>query len=129
MIMAKSHLEKLECYACHSTWAPQCYGCHVKVDYSKGKKSVDWIASGNIQLADSGQVVVTGNADMLVLPQKLNTRARVGAIADDISQAPHLLHPSPTLNIFKHRGKGSQIGVNISQQSVTHPATYYHNGG
>ena len=52
MIMAKSHLEKLECYACHSTWAPQCYGCHVKVDYSKGKKSVDWIASGNIQLAD-----------------------------------------------------------------------------
>ncbi|BCD59401.1 MULTISPECIES: cytochrome C [unclassified Nitratiruptor] len=38
------HLEKMECYACHDTWAPQCYGCHVKVDYSKGKKHVDWLA-------------------------------------------------------------------------------------
>ena len=27
-----SHLESMECYACHSRWAPQCYGCHVKVD-------------------------------------------------------------------------------------------------
>jgi len=38
MIMTKSYLEKLECYACHFTWVPQCYGCHVKVDYSEGKK-------------------------------------------------------------------------------------------
>jgi hypothetical protein len=52
MILAEDHLKKMECYACHSTWAPQCYGCHVKVDYSAGKKSMDWIASGNIQLSD-----------------------------------------------------------------------------
>jgi Cytochrome c554 and c-prime len=36
-----SHMEKMECYACHSRWAPQCYGCHVKQDI--GKTSGDWI--------------------------------------------------------------------------------------
>jgi hypothetical protein len=42
-----THLDKMECYSCHADWAPQCYGCHVTVDYSDGKESVDWIASGS----------------------------------------------------------------------------------
>jgi len=42
----KAHMEKLECYSCHSDWAPQCYGCHIKVDYTPGKSKTDWIASG-----------------------------------------------------------------------------------
>ncbi len=41
------HMEKMECYACHSDWAPQCYGCHVTVDYSGGKEGTDWVAIGN----------------------------------------------------------------------------------
>jgi hypothetical protein len=51
-LKAEKHLQKLECYSCHSAWAPQCYGCHVTVDYSGGKTSTDWIASGNIQFPD-----------------------------------------------------------------------------
>jgi hypothetical protein len=51
-IKAEKHLKKLECYGCHSAWAPQCYGCHVTVDYSRGKASTDWIASGNRQFSD-----------------------------------------------------------------------------
>jgi hypothetical protein len=47
MFAVKEHMQKLECYACHSSWAPQCYGCHVKVDYRKGKTKTDWIASGS----------------------------------------------------------------------------------
>lgn len=48
----KSHMDKNECYACHASWVPQCYGCHVKVDYSrdkngKQKSGIDWVASGN----------------------------------------------------------------------------------
>ena len=35
----------MECYTCHSTWAPQCYGCHVKIDYSGDSKKRDWVAS------------------------------------------------------------------------------------
>ncbi len=47
MYDVKAHMKKLECYACHSSWAPQCYGCHVKTDYRKGKSKIDWIASGS----------------------------------------------------------------------------------
>lgn len=41
------HINRMECYACHSSWAPQCYGCHVKIDYSKGNKSFDWVEAGH----------------------------------------------------------------------------------
>jgi nitrate/TMAO reductase-like tetraheme cytochrome c subunit len=41
----KAHTDKLECYTCHATWAPQCYGCHVKIDYSKGKQNPDYLAA------------------------------------------------------------------------------------
>ncbi len=38
-----AHNDKMECYTCHATWAPQCYGCHVKIDYSEGKQNVDYL--------------------------------------------------------------------------------------
>ena len=40
-----AHTDKLECYTCHATWAPQCYGCHVKIDYSDGKQNPDYLAA------------------------------------------------------------------------------------
>jgi len=43
----RQHTRRMECYSCHSAWAPQCYGCHVEVDYSEGKQSRDWVASGH----------------------------------------------------------------------------------
>ncbi|NQT77886.1 MAG: cytochrome C [Bacteroidetes bacterium] len=46
MINVGSHMDKMECYACHSTWAPQCYGCHVKIDYSNNFSSTDWLKTG-----------------------------------------------------------------------------------
>ncbi|MEA2018044.1 MAG: cytochrome C [Campylobacterota bacterium] len=52
MGVIKPHMEELECYACHSDWAPQCYGCHVKVDYTPGKSKIDWIASGSTLMKD-----------------------------------------------------------------------------
>ncbi|WP_292660482.1 cytochrome C [Nitratifractor sp.] len=52
MHQVKAHMDKLECYSCHSDWAPQCYGCHVKVDYTKGKSKIDWIASGSTHFAN-----------------------------------------------------------------------------
>ena len=39
----EAHNSKLECYTCHATWAPQCYGCHVKIDYSKGEQNPDYL--------------------------------------------------------------------------------------
>lgn len=43
MTQVGSHIEKMECYACHSTWAPQCYGCHINIDYSKTELKTDWV--------------------------------------------------------------------------------------
>jgi len=40
-VAVPAHMEKVECYACHATWAPQCYGCHAKQDI--GKKGGDWL--------------------------------------------------------------------------------------
>jgi hypothetical protein len=48
----QAHMDNMECYACHSDWAPQCYGCHIKVDYAPDKKSTDWIASGSTHFAN-----------------------------------------------------------------------------
>ena len=47
MVLISKHTERMECYTCHSTWAPQCYGCHIKIDYSSEEKHPDWIAMGN----------------------------------------------------------------------------------
>jgi len=41
------HVERMECYTCHAAWAPQCYGCHTRIDYSGGKTSFDWLAAGH----------------------------------------------------------------------------------
>ncbi len=49
------HLDRMECYTCHSSWTPQCYGCHVKIDYSQRDKcpecqesfsGFDWVGAG-----------------------------------------------------------------------------------
>jgi len=47
MVSVKKHAQNLECYACHASWVPQCYGCHVKVDYSGGVSGTDWLKSGS----------------------------------------------------------------------------------
>ncbi len=46
MVQAHGHIESMECYACHSSWAPQCYGCHVKIDYSAEAEAFDWVRAG-----------------------------------------------------------------------------------
>jgi hypothetical protein len=51
-IQTPEHLEKIECYGCHSAWAPQCYGCHVNVNFSGKKRKTDWVAAGNTHFPD-----------------------------------------------------------------------------
>ena len=55
-----AHTDKLECYTCHATWAPQCYGCHVKIDYSEGKQNPDYLAASKYHV--NGK---TGEVDSL----------------------------------------------------------------
>lgn len=43
MDVIKSHTSEMECYTCHAAWAPQFYGNSIKIDYSKGKKNIDYL--------------------------------------------------------------------------------------
>ena len=49
---AVPHTNTLECYSCHAVWVPQCYGCHLKEDFSGRttggvKAQRDWLASSD----------------------------------------------------------------------------------
>jgi hypothetical protein len=57
------HLDKLECYTCHSTAAPQCYGCHIK--YDAKKPGTDWPLSAELQ-KQGKQVNTTTPGDIAV---------------------------------------------------------------
>lgn len=47
-IQTHMHMEKMECYSCHATWAPQCYGCHINIDYTKNHGKPDWVQLAGI---------------------------------------------------------------------------------
>jgi hypothetical protein len=49
-MVATTHIDKLECYTCHSTWMPQYYGYKYVIDYSK--QSVDWLRSPQLVKSD-----------------------------------------------------------------------------
>ncbi len=65
MVYVKKHIDRMECYTCHATWAPQCYGCHIKIDYSKPVKHPDWLAMGHDVdkhgLSADARAVILGN--------------------------------------------------------------------
>ena len=80
MAQVPVHMEKMECYTCHSTWAPQCYGCHVKVDYSEGSHTGDWLASGKVRYANGETLESMG--EMIQQPGKLS-ESRTQVIWED----------------------------------------------
>ena len=66
------HINHMECYTCHNTWAPQCYGCHLKVDYSKNEFRTDWTADGNDHKANGLSADARGEANNNLIPGKVD---------------------------------------------------------
>lgn len=63
MAVVSQHLDKLECYACHSTWAPQCYGCHMV--YDKRKEGTDWVTTAlNYNIINRKQQITKTKGDI-----------------------------------------------------------------
>ncbi|MFQ5798310.1 MAG: c-type cytochrome [Bacteroidota bacterium] len=60
MATVSQHLNKLECYACHSTWAPQCFGCHIV--YDKRKQGTDWVTTALNYNQKTGKQQITKTA-------------------------------------------------------------------
>lgn len=53
MVSVSKHMDRMECYACHATWAPQSYGDYVRLDFNDKKGGrTDWVASGNAHTPD-----------------------------------------------------------------------------
>lgn len=70
MVSIGAHIENMECYACHSTWAPQCYGCHVKIDYSQNKQARDWLKTGSMHFLNGETAETHFGAPLQVLQGK-----------------------------------------------------------
>ena len=87
MMSVGKHMESMECYACHADWAPQCYGCHITVDYSEGKTDVDWITNANAR----GEDGLTADA-----PLGTNGLTSAGKVSETRS---YLRWEEPTLGI------------------------------
>jgi hypothetical protein len=61
MSKVEKHGKSLECYACHASWVPQCYGCHVQVNYGNDKDGkpytdTDWLAGGTVRTETDGAI-------------------------------------------------------------------------
>ena len=72
------------------------------------------------KLAYGCPIMISSNTNMVILAQKLKALVGVWTIADNISQAPHLLYLSAALDVFQHGSKSGQVSMNISNNGVTH---------
>ncbi len=70
MVQIGEHIKKMECYACHATWAPQCYGCHVQVDFSDNKTTRDWIKAGKAHHANGETAETLNREEEMTIPGK-----------------------------------------------------------
>ena len=52
-----AHNDKLECYTCHASWAPQSYGSHLLIDYSKRsvRESKEFVRFEDPSLCKNGE--------------------------------------------------------------------------
>ena len=75
MVNVDSHVQRMECYTCHSSWAPQCYGCHVQISFEDGARGRDWVAAGQAHGTDAGRTA-RGEADLLPWIEGATTETR-----------------------------------------------------
>ncbi len=143
MDQIKAHTDRLECYTCHATWAPQCYGCHVKVDYSDGKQNPDYLAASKAH--HHGKTAEVNNLkDFLVDGKVTETRSYLRWENPALSQngegriSPTIPGCQVTLTVIGKNGKAllqnhiwkipnvedaGDEGVNSITMSPVHPHT------
>lgn len=63
--------------------------------------------------ADGGQIVVSRNGDVVVLPQQVYACNRIGAVSDEISQRPNLIEAFHVVGIRDHTLERFDIRVNV----------------
>ena len=76
-----SHLDRLDCSACHSAWVPTCYGCHVEVDMGQNQTSQ---VTGNATLGRVESLGELVRTDELILALDARDRIKPSMPADRI---------------------------------------------
>jgi len=71
MCQVDKHMARMECYTCHSAWAPQCYGCHIKIDYREEDAHYDWVKLGDENLPNGKTSEFTIHGDTFKIPGKI----------------------------------------------------------
>ncbi len=75
-----AHMQRMECYSCHASWTPQCFGCHVKIDFSQKDKcpecdesqqAFDWVAAGRLHADDAYRAIRGESGFDTVIPGKV----------------------------------------------------------
>jgi hypothetical protein len=69
--------------------------------------------------------VITGNTNMIPLAKKLDALVGVRTVVDNITQTPYSFDSPPLFNILHHGSKSLKIGVDISNNGVTHRNRFY----
>ena len=78
--------------------------------------------------ADGGQIVVSRNGDVVVLPQQIDTRNRIGAVSDEVSQGPNLIEALRVVGMRDHALERFDIRVNVGNYERAQMLAYGKDG-
>ncbi len=135
MVRVEKHMESLECYACHSTWAPQYYGYKSVMDFSK--KTVDWIGSAEVVDDQKRTADSTGNPVMMPgaevtgdyshvrwenPPLGINGEGRVSPLTGVIQMVSTVIGPDGK-TIVSNRVAKTSDGMNAMELAPLQPHT------
>jgi len=134
MVRVSKHMEKLECYSCHSTWAPQYYGYQYNMDFTK--ESIDWINSP--EKVEKDGTTADYNKDYLMLkgsstgdyshlrwenpPLGINGEGRVTPLVGCIQTVSTVIGPDGKILQLNNVAK-LKNGVNAMEMAPLNPHT------
>jgi hypothetical protein len=64
--------------------------------------------------------MVAHDSDAFEAPENLEAAVQVGAVADDITQAPQLVHPTAAIGVFEDSHEGGGVRVYVGEDGSTH---------
>lgn len=135
MVGIPKHMESLECYACHSTWAAQYYGYKYVIDYTQ--PSIDWLASAEKNKANGTSADYNGNHVMQKgaptygdyshvrwenPPLGINGEGRVSPLVGVIQTVSTVIGPDGKTVVHNHVAKTAK-GYNAMELAPLNPHT------
>jgi hypothetical protein len=98
-----THLDGLECYACHATWANNCYGCHLRFSDAEGgeilrdhSRATGALTLGRVVRADVDAI------SPLDLQYGINAEGQIAQLLPEAKQ--HVsFDGDPSPRVYRHR--------------------------